>query len=84
MNYFCKNERFIKMIGESIGIVFGLTCFTIGGLIKFEKLNNLNIAIVIIIAIFVLYLVSIIQIAKLTKNYDRVNKNYNEKKKSKT
>ena len=66
------------MIEESIGIVFGLTCFTIGGLIKFEKLNNLNIAIVIIIAIFVLYLVSIIQIAKLTKNYDRVNKNYNE------
>lgn len=66
------------MIGESIGIVLGLTFFTIGGLIKFEKLNNLNIAIVIIIAMFVLYLISIIQIDKLTKNHNELTKNYDE------
>ena len=66
------------MIGESIGIVFGLTCFTIGGLIKFEISNNLNIAIVIIIAMFVLYLISIIHIDSLTKNHNRLNKNHNE------
>ena len=66
------------MIGESIGIVLGLTCFTIGGLIKFEKSNNLNIAIVIIIAMFVLYLISIIQIDKLNKNYNEMAKNHNE------